>query len=165
MEIGATICKTKQPQCDQCPLKDSCVAKELGTIDELPNKVKKNKRSDLHIVCAIIYDDENVWLEKNNSSRLFGGLYAPPSEVILSPNQIDDALRSILDQRQIPFPEHPVRRVILKRTLTHRDMTLYGFLIPAASVNRVNKNWIPKDQLDQIGLSTAIRTLLQQNLV
>lgn len=38
MELGALICRVK-PQCDICPVKNQCAARELGLVDEVPGKV------------------------------------------------------------------------------------------------------------------------------
>lgn len=36
MEIGATVCRPRNPNCDQCPLAEICVALAEGRIGELP---------------------------------------------------------------------------------------------------------------------------------
>ena len=41
MEFGSQMCKPKQPNCNNCPLRDKCVAFANNTIHLLP--VKKGK--------------------------------------------------------------------------------------------------------------------------
>ncbi len=43
MEFGAIQCTPKNPNCEQCPLNDSCVALKEGKVSVLPVKLKKNK--------------------------------------------------------------------------------------------------------------------------
>lgn len=41
MELGALICKPRDPDCDACPVRDHCRARELGLQGEIPGKVKR----------------------------------------------------------------------------------------------------------------------------
>jgi A/G-specific adenine glycosylase len=161
MELGATICKPKSPDCPRCPLESSCVAHKIGRVDELPKKAQKRARQALHVVCALIQDNHHVWLEKNEQARLFKGLYAPPNVVISNPSEQQNALRQLLIDRQISDVPKATKPIIVKRTLTHRDLTLYGFLIPGSPKSLASNHWIAKSELHSVGISTAIRELLR----
>jgi A/G-specific adenine glycosylase len=41
MDLGATICKPKIPNCDICPWVNHCISKRAGTSVYLPRKIKK----------------------------------------------------------------------------------------------------------------------------
>src|SRR5690606_6679498 len=43
MEFGAIQCKPQNPDCNICPLNNSCVALQKNLINELPVKLKKTK--------------------------------------------------------------------------------------------------------------------------
>ncbi len=43
MEFGALQCAPKKPQCNSCPLQDSCLAFKDGSIQKLPVKINKTK--------------------------------------------------------------------------------------------------------------------------
>jgi len=43
MDFGATLCKPKNPLCNECPFANSCVSLEKNLINELPIKEKKVK--------------------------------------------------------------------------------------------------------------------------
>ncbi len=43
MELGATICTPRNPQCNVCPINRACVARRLGRQDKLPAKSQKKK--------------------------------------------------------------------------------------------------------------------------
>ena len=44
MDLGATVCKPKSPDCDSCPWKNKCVAKALGSASKIPLRLPKPKR-------------------------------------------------------------------------------------------------------------------------
>jgi A/G-specific adenine glycosylase len=41
MELGALVCTPKSPQCDRCPVQQSCQAAKLGLQAEIPGKIKQ----------------------------------------------------------------------------------------------------------------------------
>lgn len=52
MELGATVCLPRSPQCLLCPLRHNCEAHKRGLIDQLPVKAgnPQPKRLDLHLI-------------------------------------------------------------------------------------------------------------------
>jgi len=38
MDLGATVCRRQNPDCDRCPLSDLCLARKHGLIDSIPGK-------------------------------------------------------------------------------------------------------------------------------
>ena len=43
MEFGAMMCKPKNPNCEQCPLSNECIAFNSNSIEAFPVKIKKNE--------------------------------------------------------------------------------------------------------------------------
>ncbi len=46
MDLGATVCKPRQPICGACPFQRKCLAFETGKIEQLPVKSKKIKQRE-----------------------------------------------------------------------------------------------------------------------
>ncbi|MES2504634.1 MAG: A/G-specific adenine glycosylase [Myxococcota bacterium] len=138
MELGATVCKPSRPDCASCPFQSSCLARQHNTIEQLPVLMKKPEKTRLDVYCELIYNNDHIWLEKNQSTGLFKGLYAPP---------LCEPFESTLT---------------VKRTLTHRNLHLHAKLIPMDIAERPSAHWIKRSALNQIGLSTAVKTLLQK---
>jgi A/G-specific adenine glycosylase len=63
MEFGAIQCKPAKPNCDSCPLKDSCIAVNKNLITKLPIKDKKLK-------AVKKYFNFLVFISKNNTTLL-----------------------------------------------------------------------------------------------
>ena len=65
MEYGARMCKPQNPDCDTCPLNDSCVALAKGIVKELPVKEKKIKIRKRYFNYLVIHSkDEKTKLVK-----------------------------------------------------------------------------------------------------
>jgi len=46
MDLGATVCKPRQPICIACPFQQKCLAFALGTTEQIPVKSKKIKQRE-----------------------------------------------------------------------------------------------------------------------
>ncbi|MFT5243419.1 MAG: A/G-specific adenine glycosylase [Glaciecola sp.] len=105
MEFGATQCKPKNPYCIVCPLKDSCVALQQGTVGELPVKLKKTKVSKKHFnFLVLISEDKKTVFEQRTSKGIWQNLYQFP--LIESATEIDSEV----------FQNHPLVKDYFKTT-------------------------------------------------
>ena len=79
MDLGALICKRSKPQCEICPLKQSCIASSLGTALEFPGK-KPRKNLPVRTTHMIIIKNERgeVLLEKRPPAGVWAGLWSFP---------------------------------------------------------------------------------------
>jgi A/G-specific adenine glycosylase len=56
MELGATICTPRAPQCLLCPIAKLCRARQLGLADRLPEKRKKRPTEEVTLAAAVFLD-------------------------------------------------------------------------------------------------------------
>jgi len=59
MELGATICAPRSPQCLLCPVAKFCRARKLGIQELIPEKRKKRATVDVLLAAAVLVDDRN----------------------------------------------------------------------------------------------------------
>ncbi|MCQ2105762.1 MAG: A/G-specific adenine glycosylase [Fibrobacter sp.] len=70
MELGRTVCKIKNPQCDSCPLRKSCKAFSLGkTADYPPSKIHVHK--DWHGTVLVIESADGHILAVHGGQKFF----------------------------------------------------------------------------------------------
>ena len=80
MEIGACVCiPNGAPHCEECPLRQICLAYEDGTQQQYPNKAKAKERIIEEKTILIIRDAELAALHKRPSKGLLAGMYEFPS--------------------------------------------------------------------------------------
>jgi len=95
MEFGALQC-TPSPNCEECPLNDSCVAFAKSTVTSLPVKEKKIKVRDRYFNFIVICDNENCYFQKRESKDIWQNLYQFPlnesQKEISSPSELEDAV-------------------------------------------------------------------------
>jgi A/G-specific adenine glycosylase len=57
MELGATICRPRSPQCLLCPVAKFCRARKLGIQELIPEKRKKRATVGVRLAAAVLVDD------------------------------------------------------------------------------------------------------------
>ncbi len=79
MEFGAIQCKPKNPDCNICPFKSSCMALSKNRIAELPVKIRalKAKKKYFNFLVFISKDGRTV-LEKREGKGIWQNLYQFP---------------------------------------------------------------------------------------
>ncbi|UOB16226.1 A/G-specific adenine glycosylase [Abyssalbus ytuae] len=78
MEFGARQCKPQSPDCNICPLNESCVALQKKMVALLPVKIKKGKIKHRHFNYLIINNDEKTILEQRTANDIWKNLYEFP---------------------------------------------------------------------------------------
>jgi A/G-specific adenine glycosylase len=78
MDLGATICRPRNPQCGECPLRSECAALASGRPEAFPQRQARKARPHKHGVAYWIERDGQVWLVRRPASGLLGGMAALP---------------------------------------------------------------------------------------
>lgn len=121
MDLGATICAPKNPQCHSCPMSQHCLALKTGIPTQYPAPKARAKVQKVSAVAVIVGNQKNALLEKR-SGKLLGGLLGLPTEVIAS-NETPQAAIERLCQRLNVLPEDALGTI--SHTMTHRQITLH----------------------------------------
>jgi A/G-specific adenine glycosylase len=161
MDLGATLCSRRKPQCLLCPVHGVCQGFAQGDPEKYPVKTKKLKRSIEHL--SLLWaqkPDGSVWLERRPVSGIWGGLYCLPvfenQELLLAFLPACNRLRTQL----LPSFKH---------VLTHKDMHLSPFSVrffdhqKMPSINGLSSgDWFLPDAWAALGLPAPIRKLLEK---
>jgi A/G-specific adenine glycosylase len=158
MDLGATICTSRQPSCLLCPVQDLCLGLASGEPERFPVKTRKLKRSaqSLSLLWAERADGA-VWLERRPASGIWGGLYCLP--VFASEDELLAALPAALQGKLQAVPP-------FVHVLTHKDLRLSPIRL-ALSARQAKTlslsgegDWYKKNAWTVLGLPAPIRRLL-----
>jgi len=78
MELGALICKPKNPNCDTCPLQRFCMASQAGSVEEYPKRIKSKPIPQHHIAVGIVLKNDKILITRRKIDGLLGGLWEFP---------------------------------------------------------------------------------------
>jgi A/G-specific adenine glycosylase len=139
MELGATVCLPRNPQCDPCPLARHCEAHRLGTQHQVPGKRLKPEPIHLTRTLLLVRRGRRILLVPSSRVKGFWDL----------PEALDDIS---LGKKIYQF----------RHTITHRH---YRFLVHEAKFASTPLASIPKDGLwwsgEDLPLSTAAKKALR----
>ena len=79
MDLGATICRPKQPLCDRCPVSAHCAALATGAPETYPRRLTKAVRPHRYGVAYVLTKGDEVALVRRAPKGLLGGMLALPT--------------------------------------------------------------------------------------
>ena len=79
MDLGATICRPKQPLCDRCPVCEHCAARAEGAPETYPRRTAKAERPRRYGVAYVLTRGDQVALVRRPPKGLLGGMLALPT--------------------------------------------------------------------------------------
>jgi len=77
MELGALVCRAKEPLCILCPVRKYCLAYKEGKQEIIP-ETKKKIIKDIHAVIAIIKKENKYFIQKRPATGLLADLWEFP---------------------------------------------------------------------------------------
>ena len=145
MDLGATICRPRAPDCPACPLSTECLARASGVPEAFPAPMARSARPQRHGVAEWIERDGAVWLIRRPPTGLLGGMPALPGG-------------EWTDKRsQTPAPA----LATIRHVFTHFALDL---AVVRADRPRGDGWWQPLDRLSEAGLPTLYRRASEQVL-
>ena len=162
MELGAVVCVPNGPaRCMECPVAALCKAYHHGTVDELPVKAPKKKRTIENKTVLVIQDGECTAIRKRPQEGLLAGLYELPNvEGHLS---MDEALQKVKEMNLEPL--HIETLPEAKHIFSHIEWRMTGYRIRVSSLEeRKESSFIfteKKQSEKQYAIPSAFRAYIK----
>lgn len=146
MDLGATVCTSRDPKCLLCPLARECCAFAQGRQAELPVKAPKKARPTRQGTAFWIERDGHVWLVTRPAKGLLGGMRALP----------DDRWTARRDGHgDAPVPGAWRAGGVVRHTFTHFDLELGLAIYAGDEMGALDGGeWWPLADLEAAGLPT-----------
>ena len=148
MELGATICTPRDPQCRECPLSRYCEANKHGTQLSLPSKKIKPTTERLERTLLIVERGHSVLLTP--SARVKGFWDLP----------------ELSDSKQVYGIRATERLGSFCHTITHRRYTFEVYkgvskMLLSRTAAAKPYRWVAHPKLHEIPLSTTAKKALR----
>lgn len=144
MELGATVCTPRNPQCLTCPVRGHCSAAEMNVQEKLPRPKQARSTPLLKRVVLCLHHRERYLIEQRPARGRWAGMWQFISR---EPSGPVPALA-----RQFAQPVGKARKVgTIRHALTHRR---YEFEVWEMGVAECNGGgtWVTLSELDQFPL-------------
>lgn len=156
MDLGSQLCTRGKPQCDQCPIADTCEAKRLGLQQTLPEPRPRRSIPERHCAMLLLHGDSHVLLEKQPQPGIWGGLWSLP--------RYDSAQELAASCRNMGLSVAAHGRMAgFVHTFTHFRLHIDPWRVEAArgtAQARTGQRWIPYSELAQTAVPAPVRALL-----
>jgi A/G-specific adenine glycosylase len=137
MDLGATICRPRNPRCGDCPLTGDCAGFASGAPDAFPERQTRAARPHRYGVAYWIERRGAVWLVRRPAEGLLGGMAALPGTEW---TQIDAERRNAIATVRHVFSHFSLDLGVVRRPEPEDD----GW-------------WQPLDRIAEAGLPTLYR--------
>jgi A/G-specific adenine glycosylase len=178
MELGATLCAPKSPQCLLCPVAQFCEGRKLSIAESLPEKRKKRATVEVTLAAVVLRDTNGLTLllppsqEKNKQdapdhiptlvSRMW---HFPTVSVTGNPaQQLRRFLRDFLPvAKHAKFQLEPLGKV--RHSVTYRAISIAPFLVNFKQLPRVpNAKRVPLREISSLPVSNLTRKVARAAL-
>lgn len=160
MDLGATVCTNRKPQCSTCPLMQNCLAFQSNRVEQFPNKAASKTIPIREIYALVMINTDNeILLEKRPNSGIWGGLFSLPESADIS--QAKSLAERFIEQPKAEYLLEPFTHQFSHFKLNIRPITWQN----CAKKQQIRDNdqfrWVDRQQLAQFGLPAPIKKLLQ----
>jgi A/G-specific adenine glycosylase len=127
MDLGATVCTPRSPNCAACPLQNLCEAYALDVQDQRPVKNARPPIPHHTVAAAIIHRNGLVLIAKRPPNGLLGGLWEFPGGKQEDGETLPAALRREITEELNTDIEVGEQLGVYHHAYTHFKVTLHAF--------------------------------------
>jgi len=160
MELGATVCTPRTPDCGRCPVRMHCRAHRLGRVADFPPVAPRRESETVRRAVALIARRGRVLMERREGA-LLAGLWEPPGVELANGATPAAALRAALAslglRARLTRSGHTVRH-----TITHRAITaeVWRGVLAGAAPRKARLRWVDPKQ-PHVPLTALARKLVE----
>ena len=160
MDLGATCCTLKNPQCTSCPVQATCRAKEQDEVLNYPQKKPKKTLITKHQQFLLVHTKEPlIFLEKRPPTGLWGGLWCLPSlDVDLCPKAY------LANMYQLEANETK-ELFSMRHSFTHFHLQIHALSIEASpllnTLGESTQGWFSANDMASLGLAKPVSQIIK----
>jgi A/G-specific adenine glycosylase len=157
MDLGASLCSARKPDCKACPVQADCRAHLAGTVADFPATKPARAPRELHLCMLLWQRGDAVLLERRPPAGIWGGLWCPPqaetAQELAQRFGLDPASLSALPQ--------------ISHRLTHRLLHITPLWTQSVGHARGVESdsalaWQPGSAWPQLGLPRPVADMLER---
>ena len=152
MDLGASLCSTRSPQCLLCPVQDLCEARRRGAAEQFPVWTRKLKRSRREHWWLWLEHEGRIWLEQRPARGVWAGLWTLP---------LFEDEAQLMSQARLLSPQAPEPLPRIEHALTHFDWVLHPRRLPLQQAAEPGEGaWVAREELPRYALPAPLKKLL-----
>jgi A/G-specific adenine glycosylase len=157
MDLGATVCKRRAPNCGACPLARTCAARAAGLVEQLPAARRRRQTPVKRAWALLALHEGRVLLHRRAPAGVWGGLLALPQfDSAAALRRAAGAIDPAASLRTLPPRRHAFTHftlVLMPRRLDVRA--------PLPALREDDLTWLPLAAIDSAPLPAPVHALLR----
>jgi len=126
MELGALLCRSKNPMCLLCPVPDYCKAFEIGEQEIIPHPRKRSYRKIEAVICLVNKQDKYL-IQKRPPTGLLADLWEFPGGKRKPGETLEEALSREIKEELSAEVGRAELLTSVKHSYTQFQVTLFAF--------------------------------------
>lgn len=127
MELGATVCTPKTPDCAHCPLQSLCQAYAHKEQDTLPRRPKAAATPHYTVAVGLVFKEGKLLIDKRKDNTMLGGLWELPGGKKQKHETLKQAVaREIAEETGLTVTVGK-RLCIVRHAYSHFRITLHAY--------------------------------------
>lgn len=143
MELGATVCRQRNPECEKCPIRKGCQGCESGNPAQFPAPVPKRATVELTILVLVLVKDSSFGFVRVPEGKWWRGMW-----------QFPDRPGENARIRPLPTVQHRV---------THHKLS-FDSCLEITKNKALAERWVPFEELEKIALPSPQRKIAKHAL-
>jgi A/G-specific adenine glycosylase len=122
MELGATVCTPRNPNCTACPVASHCLANKQSLTDSIPAAKPRKATTPVTIQCLVCRNGGAILFRRRPDTGLWAGMWELPSTESARAGR--NLLSALAPPGLINAANKPTRLGEVVHQLTHRTVKL-----------------------------------------
>lgn len=164
MDLGATVCRRRQPLCADCPWQPHCLAYHQGQTDLIPMSDPSPARPHKVIAVAIVWRGAELLIDQRPETSMLAGLWEfPGGKIEPGETPAECVVREVREEIGIEV-EAQAELATIEHEYTHLTITLIAYLCryisgEAQPLQCAAVRWIHPQELDNYAFPMANQKL------
>ncbi len=167
IELGATVCTSRNPTCQLCPVADLCGARAANEQEALPVRRPRGKRPHYDVAAAVtIGADGAILVAKRKLDDMLGGLWEFPGGKCEDGESLPVCLMREMEEELGVTVDVGSPLIVVEHAYTHFSITLHAFCCRLKGgqprcLDCAAFRWVLPSDLDELPMSAADRRIAQ----
>jgi A/G-specific adenine glycosylase len=158
MELGAVICKPREPQCLACPVSTHCIALQTDRVHDLPFRPRRPPPTARRFLAFVVERQGRILVRKRAEGVINGGLWElPNAEIAHGPLRIAQATKAL---GLLPAGSQPLCRI--SHSITRYRFMTEAFRAEASPGFKTSRTirWVKWKNLDRLAFPSAHKQII-----
>ena len=154
MDLGATVCRRRQPACHACPLARDCLSLSRGLTELLPMAATRKPPIAVNLWLVACTVGDQVWLQRRPARGIWSGLWSLPEFDRMPDAEI---LGKLTGGKLLTLRSGE----IFRHQLTHRDLHITPVRADFDALAQPAAGWMTLTQAMGAGVPVPVRRILE----